>query len=124
MCIRDRESTKLRSFRNPESGDVLLFFYTIDITEQKLQEQLLKRIAKLDYDSITEVDVLQGTHRPVSKMCIRDRNRSYIFPSNSVHVCIRLFYHRSFIYAIYTKRDSYAKRNGKKGLNTKKEPDT
>ena len=60
------ESTKLRSFRNPESGDVLLFFYTIDITEQKLQEQLLKRIAKLDYDSITEVDVLQGTHRPVS----------------------------------------------------------
>lgn len=45
---------------------MLLFFYTIDITEQKLQEQLLKRIAKLDYDSITEVDVLQGTHRPVS----------------------------------------------------------
>lgn len=40
------ESTKLRSFRNPESGDVLLFFYTIDITEQKLQEQLLKRIAE------------------------------------------------------------------------------
>ncbi|WP_455619500.1 response regulator [Eisenbergiella sp.] len=60
------ESTKMRSFRNPESGEVLLFFYTMDITEQKLQEQLLKRIAKLDYDSITEVDILQGTHRPVS----------------------------------------------------------
>ena len=60
------ERTKLRSFRNPESGDVHLFFYTVDITERKLQEQLLKRIAKLDYDSITEVDILQGTHRPVS----------------------------------------------------------
>ena len=51
-------------------------------------------------------------------------NRSYIFLSNSVHVCIRLFYHRSFIYAIYTKRDIYAKRDGKKDRNTKKEPDT
>ncbi len=31
----------------------------MDVTEQKLQEQLLNRIAELDYDIITEIDILQ-----------------------------------------------------------------
>jgi PAS domain S-box-containing protein len=48
-------STDLRSCLNPETGDVIIFFYTFDITEQKLQEQLLKKIAGLEYDIITEI---------------------------------------------------------------------
>lgn len=59
-------STSLRSCLNPESGDIIVFFYTLDITEQKLQEQLLDRIVELEYDIITEIDILQQTHRPVS----------------------------------------------------------
>ena len=59
-------STSLRSCLNPETGDIIVFFYTLDITEQKLQEQLLDRIVELDYDIITEIDILQQTHRPVS----------------------------------------------------------
>lgn len=59
-------STRLRSCLNPESGDVIMFFYTLDITEQKLQEQLLNRIADLDYDNIMEIDVAQDFYRILS----------------------------------------------------------
>ena len=37
-------STSLRTYLNPETGDVIGFFYTFDITEKKLQELLLSRI--------------------------------------------------------------------------------
>ena len=53
------ESTIMHSCQNPETGHVILFFYTQDVTEKKMQEQLFKRIAELDYESITEVDILR-----------------------------------------------------------------
>lgn len=59
-------STNMRSYQNPETGDLIIFFYTFDITEQKLQEQLLNKITKLDYDIIAEVDIFHGTHRLIS----------------------------------------------------------
>ena len=45
-------STSFRSCRNPETGDVMLFFRTTDITEKKLQEELLNQLAVLNYDVI------------------------------------------------------------------------
>ncbi|MFR3752532.1 MAG: hypothetical protein ACLTW9_10065 [Enterocloster sp.] len=51
----------MHSCQNPENGHIILFFYTQDVTEKKMQEQLLKRIAELDYESITEVDILRDT---------------------------------------------------------------
>ena len=59
-------STGFRSCRNPETGDIMAFFYTMDITEQRIQEQLLNQIAELDYDVITDIDMVGGTHRVVS----------------------------------------------------------
>ena len=59
-------STGFRFCRNPETGDIIAFFYTLDVTEQKLQEQLLNKIAELDYDLIMEIDMYSGTHRLVS----------------------------------------------------------
>ena len=59
-------NTSFRSCRNPETGDVIVFFYTLDVTEQKLQEQLLNRIAQMDYDIITEIDLLRGDYRLVA----------------------------------------------------------
>ena len=59
-------STSFRSYRNPGTGDVVLFFYTFDVTEQKLQEELLHKVAALDYDIITDIDVRRDTHRPVA----------------------------------------------------------
>ncbi len=55
-------STSFRFCTNPENGDIIVFFYTLDITEKKMQEQLLNRIAELDYDFVTEIDISKGTH--------------------------------------------------------------
>lgn len=60
------ERTRIRTCQNPGSGDILLFFYTADITEQKLQERLLNRIAKLDYDIITSIDILRGNYKLIA----------------------------------------------------------
>ncbi|BDF33917.1 hypothetical protein CE91St62_19820 [Lachnospiraceae bacterium] len=57
--------SSFRSCLNPETGDVMMFFYTQDITEQRLQEQLLKKITKLDYDIITEIDITTSGYRLV-----------------------------------------------------------
>lgn len=59
-------STKARSCQNPENGDIMLFFYTTDVTEQKLQEQLLYKIAQMDYEMLTEVNIIQDTYRILS----------------------------------------------------------
>ncbi|MFR9062509.1 MAG: hypothetical protein ACLVJO_01395 [[Clostridium] scindens] len=37
-------STNMRTSQNPETGDVIIFFYTSDLTEQKMQELLLKNL--------------------------------------------------------------------------------
>lgn len=59
-------STKMRSYQNPENGDIILFFYTSDVTEQKLQEQLLNKITRMDYEMLTEIDLYQDTYRVLS----------------------------------------------------------
>lgn len=58
--------TSLRFCINPENENILAFFYTSDVTEQKLQEQLLKQIAEIDYDIITEIDINNDQYRLIS----------------------------------------------------------
>lgn len=58
--------TSFRSYLNPANGDIVVFFYTFDVTEQKLPEQLLKRIAQLNYDIITDIDIVRDTHQPIA----------------------------------------------------------
>ena len=55
--------TNLRTCLNPATGDIIMFFYTVDVTEQKLQGELLSRIAELDYDVITDIDLEKGSYR-------------------------------------------------------------
>ena len=55
-------NTSLRTYTNPETGDVIMFFYTFDVTEQKMKEQLLARIAELDYDSIVDIDLVHDRY--------------------------------------------------------------
>ena len=59
-------STSFRSCRNPETGGVMLFFRTTDITEKKLQEELLNQLAVLNYDVIMEISIPLDTHRIIS----------------------------------------------------------
>ena len=58
--------TSFRYHRNPKSGDVIAFFYTVDITEQKIQEQLLHRVTELDYEVLSDIDIRQDTFHVVS----------------------------------------------------------
>lgn len=59
-------NTSFRSAKNPETGDMMLFFYTTDTTENKMQEQMLSQIADLDYDILTDVDMVRDTYRLIS----------------------------------------------------------
>lgn len=59
-------NTSFRSAQNPETGNTMLFFYTADITEKKVQELLLNRISALDYDIITDVNMPLNTYRLIS----------------------------------------------------------
>ena len=68
------ENTKIRTCQNPENGDILLFFYASDVTEQRLKEMLLNRITRLDYDIITEIDLDRGSYRLIAND--RDWERS------------------------------------------------
>lgn len=58
--------TSFKYHQNPESGDVIAFFYTIDITEQKVQEQLLSRVTELDYEVLSDIDIRRDTFHVVS----------------------------------------------------------
>ncbi len=59
-------STRLRSCLNPETGDIIVFFYTLDITEKLMQERLLNQMTNLDYDNIVDVNILNDTYRIIS----------------------------------------------------------
>lgn len=59
-------STNFRTYLNPETGDIIGFFYTVDVTEHKLQEKLLNGIADLDYDMIVDVDMSKDRYRLIS----------------------------------------------------------
>ena len=69
-------STNFRSYMNPETGDIILFFYTHDVTEQKIQRELLNRLAELDYDVITDINIPRDFHRTISM----DRGRRDTVP--------------------------------------------
>lgn len=55
-------STTFRSYSDPESGDLIMFFYTFDITENKLREELVSQIAELDHDTTIDVDIVSDKY--------------------------------------------------------------
>ena len=50
---------------NPESGDVICFFYTLNVTEQKMEDLLLRKVTAMEYDLICDIDLKTGKHRLV-----------------------------------------------------------
>ena len=59
-------NTNFRSYLNPETGDIIIFFYTYDETEQKMQKKLLYKVTDLDYDIIMDIDIVHDRHRMFS----------------------------------------------------------
>ena len=56
-------STSLRLHTHPETGDVIAFFYTLDATEQKTQEKLLRRITEVAFDAVVDIDLIRDSYR-------------------------------------------------------------
>ena len=73
-------NTGFRFMQNPETGDIITVFYTLDVTEQKMQEALLRRIAELDFDMVLEIDIPKGTHLRVSY----DKKEANIVPPEGI----------------------------------------
>ena len=59
--------TSFRIARNPDTGDIIAFFYTLDVTEKRMLENLLSRLTCLDYDLIAEIDLQHGSYRLVAQ---------------------------------------------------------
>lgn len=83
--------TRFRTCLNPETGDVFLFFYTKDITEQKLRDNKLTRIAELDYDTIVTVEIRRDRFRRLSS---DDGEKNFLPLQGSFQQEIRLFAER------------------------------
>lgn len=58
-------STDFRLCLNPESGDVICFIYTLNLTEQKMEDLLLRKVTAMEYDLICDIDLKTGKHRLV-----------------------------------------------------------
>ncbi|MCD8396285.1 MAG: EAL domain-containing protein [Lachnospiraceae bacterium] len=60
-------SMDFRLYLNPDTQEVTSFFYTKDVTEEKVQEYTFQFVAKMDYDLICDVDMVRGTYRMLSR---------------------------------------------------------
>lgn len=58
--------TVFRVYCSPENQDIISFFYTLDITEKTLREQLVKQIVELDHDTTIDIDMLNDTYTLIS----------------------------------------------------------
>ncbi|RGU95764.1 response regulator [Clostridium sp. AF15-17LB] len=79
--------TNCRFHQHPASGDVIAFLYTLDVTEQRLQEQLLGKVTELDYERITEVNIRRDTYRVVS---FKPKEEDIVPVQGGFHTAVRL----------------------------------
>ncbi|MCD7746497.1 MAG: PAS domain-containing protein [Lachnospiraceae bacterium] len=56
-----------RLYLNPDTQDVMMFFYTKNVTEQKVRDYTFDFIAKMDYDLICDVDMVRGNYQMLSR---------------------------------------------------------
>ena len=85
-------STDFRLCLNPESGDVICIFYTLNVTEQKAQELLFRKVTEMEYDLICDIDLKTGRHRvvAVSDQCKENALSEGVFADEIWKVADRL----------------------------------
>ncbi|MDD3253536.1 MAG: response regulator [Lachnospiraceae bacterium] len=54
-------NTTVKSYQNPESGDVMSFMYTYDINEERTKDSIIKAVTSLEYDYIAYIDLKSDT---------------------------------------------------------------
>ena len=69
--------TSLRIMRDPNTGDVLAFFYTRDIHDEVIQEKITRSVMRINYESVAFYDLSTGYF---SQKVAKKRGRSGGFP--------------------------------------------
>ena len=54
-------NTTVRTYENPNSGDVMSFLYTRDIHQEKTKEHIIQTVTALEYDYIGHIDLYANT---------------------------------------------------------------
>lgn len=55
-----------KSYQNPETGDIMFFVYSFDITDSKMTDIILKNNMEYVFDYILDVDIQRDTYRLLS----------------------------------------------------------
>lgn len=56
-------STTVKIYQNPESGDVMSFIYSYDISEQKIKDGIIGTVTELEYDYLAYIDLKKDRYR-------------------------------------------------------------
>lgn len=68
--------TTLRTFMQPGSDDIICFAYSYDRTNSVLQQQIVNRVAALEYDFLAILDVESETYRFITMNDTADRQNT------------------------------------------------
>ena len=55
--------TTVKSYQNPETGDVMSFMYTYDVSEEKIKDSIITAVTSLEYDFIAYIDLKRNYFR-------------------------------------------------------------
>lgn len=64
--------TKIKTFVNPDTGDIMSFIYTYDINEKTMTKIVMDRVVSLEYDFVCYIDLNKETYQIISK-CMTDK---------------------------------------------------
>ena len=56
-------NTTVKSYKNPETKDIMSFMYTYNINDRKIKEQLIESITAIEYDYIAHIDLKRNQIR-------------------------------------------------------------
>ncbi|MDD3336041.1 MAG: response regulator [Eubacteriales bacterium] len=70
--------TTVKTYQNPQSGDVMSFIYTRDINSEKIREGIIEAIVAIEYDYIAYVDLKSDSYR----LYLRDERLKQLMPIN------------------------------------------
>lgn len=59
--------TKIKTFANPNTGDIMSFIYTYDINDKTMTKIVMDRVVSLEYDFVCYIDLNKETYQMVSK---------------------------------------------------------
>ncbi|NCC07498.1 MAG: PAS domain-containing hybrid sensor histidine kinase/response regulator [Clostridia bacterium] len=56
-------NTTVKTYQNPENGDVMSFMYSYDINEERLKDGIIKTVTEAEYDYVMCADLKHNTYK-------------------------------------------------------------